>query len=412
MSKKIIRKHKKRPTSKQRLEQKILRIRDFRNRMENFSEAGGFLDEFRNIDDSHIEFLYKTSLRQFLINFENSRNINKKVKSYLFNGINFLPTLISFKFYPAGPDVYLSDFLYGGMTLLNYFQIKKKEGIKFSDEVERAIDLLEVNKDAYYGPLIALGKIFEFLSWHINLVHKGFYWFTFGLVQKDKKRKIDHFCLNLFFESSEVRSIRINGSKRNVYRIGRTRHDEGIYWAKIHPSLINQKFCKKSGEFNVYIQEHGIQRLYERLDSFISREYLHYELYQAVINRKISTCDGKTLLEYKLIGWKVGYLLIDIHENIALIRTFLFITNDGTPEGVKLKKKTGLESLDKQYWAIDKLSTFVNREFRKNKRLKKIFEECGCGHLYKIDPSEFDRFKDKINPEELVNSISFRIDDN
>ena len=70
MSKKIIRKHKKRPTSKQRLEQKILRIRDFRNRMENFSETGGFLDEFHQIDDSHIEFLYKTSPRQFFINVE------------------------------------------------------------------------------------------------------------------------------------------------------------------------------------------------------------------------------------------------------------------------------------------------------------------------------------------------------
>jgi hypothetical protein len=409
MPKKKNRKHKKRPTSKQRLEQKILKIRDFKSRMENFSEAGGFLDEFRNIDDSHIEFLYKTSHRQFIINFENGCNINKKVKSYLFNGINFLPTLISFKFYPTGPDVYLSDFLYGGMTLLNYFQIKKKEGLKFSDEAERAIDLLTINKNASYGPLITLGKIFEFLSWHINLVHKGYYWFTFGLVQKDKKRKIDHFCLNLFFESSEVRSIRIDGSKRNVYRIGRTMYDEGIYWAKIHPSLISQKFCKKSGEFNVYIQEHAIQRLYERLDSFISREYLHFELYQAVINPEISTCDGKTLLEYKLIGWKVGYLLIDIHENIVLIRTFLFITNDGTPEGTTLRKKTGLESPDKQYWAIDKLSTFVNREFRKNNTLKTIFEECGCGHLYKIDPGEFDNFKDKLHPEELVNSINLRV---
>ena len=412
MSKKIIRKHKKRPTSKQRLEQKILRIRDFRNRMENFSATGGFLDEFHQIDDSNIEFLYKTSPRQFFINVENGCNINKKVKNYLSDGINFLPSIISFKFYPSGPDIFLSDFLYGGMTLLNYFQIKKKEGTKFSDNVERAIDLLEVNKDAYYGPLIALGKIFEFLSWHINLVHKGFYWFSLGLVQKDKKRKIDHFCLNLFFESPEVRSIKVDGYKRNVYRVGRTKHDEGICWAKIHPSVISQKFCKKSGKFNIYIQEHAIQRLYERLDSFISPEYLHFELYQAVINPEISVSEGNTLLEYKLIGWKVGYLLIDIHDNIALIRTFLFITNDGTPEGVKLKKKTGLESLDKQYWAIDKLSTFVNMDFRKNKVLKKIFEECGCDHLYKIDPSEFDRFKDKINPEELANSISFRIDDN
>ena len=56
---------------------------------------------------------------------------------------------------------------------------------------------------------------------------------------------------------------------------------------------------------------------------------------------------------------------MDIIEGKIVIRTFLFVTNNGTPEGKKLAQITGLQKLDKKYLALDKLSTFMTSCNRK-----------------------------------------------
>jgi hypothetical protein len=78
---------------------------------------------------------------------------------------------------------------------------------------------------------------------------------------------------------------------------------------------------------------------------------------------------------------KVGYLLTTLHDNKLVIRSFLFLTNDGTPEGRKLHQLTRLEKYDKKYLGIDKLSTFTAYRIDEDEELSAIFREAGCGPL-------------------------------
>ena len=67
-----------------------------------------------------------------------------------------------------------------------------------------------------------------------------------------------------------------------------------------------------------------------------------------------------------------------------MIQTFLFITNNGTPEGDKLNELMGLNKADKIYWEIDKLSTFMETNFEKNDSLKQLFLQAGCKSLFDL----------------------------
>lgn len=60
-----------------------------------------------------------------------------------------------------------------------------------------------------------------------------------------------------------------------------------------------------------------------------------------------------------------------------VIRTFLFLTADDTPEGQILRELADFKKLDKKYRAIDKLSTFFSKDLRSNKLAKELFIEAG-----------------------------------
>jgi len=88
--------------------------------------------------------------------------------------------------------------------------------------------------------------------------------------------------------------------------------------------------------------------------------------------------NNNLLIEFRFFDTKAGYFRADIVDGIVLIRTFLFITNNGTPEGQLLEKNTGLQKLDKKYLAIDKLSTFMTSDLDKNDEVRHIFKTSGC----------------------------------
>jgi hypothetical protein len=90
------------------------------------------------------------------------------------------------------------------------------------------------------------------------------------------------------------------------------------------------------------------------------------------------------LIEYRIFGTKAGYFVVDVVDGIVIVKTFLFLTNNGTPEGALLWKNTGLKMLDKKYLAIDKLSTFITSDIVKNEQINKIFTDAGCESLLEL----------------------------
>jgi hypothetical protein len=141
--------------------------------------------------------------------------------------------------------------------------------------------------------------------------------------------------------------------------------------------------------FNVYVQSHALNRLAERLDG-VEPGVLHFSIYSSLSEPKVSKSrSGFLMFKYEIFGNKAGYLLGEVVDDKIVIKTFLFLTNAGTPEADKLKAATGLMKEDIMYLDIDKLSTFVYSDIAGNDRIRQLFIDAGCESLFRIDKAGF-----------------------
>lgn len=91
---------------------------------------------------------------------------------------------------------------------------------------------------------------------------------------------------------------------------------------------------------------------------------------------------GQLLIACYCARHKVGYFLVSYHGDKWGKRTFLFLTNEATPEGIKLKELVGLEKEDTKYLMIDRVTAFLNYDIEHDLRLRTLFETAGCGSLF------------------------------
>jgi hypothetical protein len=149
------------------------------------------------------------------------------------------------------------------------------------------------------------------------------------------------------------------------------------------PSQLGIKSLPEHQQIPVYIQSHAIQRIFERIDCIhinviIPSIYLSLRECVSIIDR------GKFIIEFKILDVKVGYLSAVMTEGKLVIRTFLFLTFNGMPEGKRLEDYIGLKMLDTQYLKMDKLSSFMTGKLRENEELRSIFEKADCLHLVEL----------------------------
>lgn len=217
-----------------------------------------------------------------------------------------------------------------------------------------------------------------------SCMEKSLYWFKLDIsASSDYGEGLYNLA---FLHSVEVDSMNIvvDGTSRPAKRVGWAFTGTGLLWATLKPSVLNVKGSFADIPVDVYIQSHALQRLSERLDCF-EVGVIQMNLYQSLKDVKVvfENCD-QPLIEYKFFGTKVGYLRADYVDGVILIRTFLFITNNGTPEGKRLERFTGLQKLDKKYLAIDMMSTFNSSDMSSNPEVREIFENAGCGNLISL----------------------------
>lgn len=89
-----------------------------------------------------------------------------------------------------------------------------------------------------------------------------------------------------------------------------------------------------------------------------------------------------------------------------MLRTFLFITNEGTPEGEALARLTGLQKQDKQYLAIGKLSTFMNAKLFESEEFCRLLKSVGCGGLIGLYKASADFAKNQS--KEAIHTLLFK----
>lgn len=185
--------------------------------------------------------------------------------------------------------------------------------------------------------------------------------------------------------------IKFSTGKPNHERIridGQLREITALSWPDIYGKFKQVKVIPSKLGFPeelstpvpVFFQQHAAARLIERLA--IQGGILLYIL-EGLFHDQTDDfylVDGK-LLPLSVLGKRLGYLVVDLVDGKLIIRTFLFLTNDGTPEGRKLAELTKLKKLDKQYLGIDTLMGFRSLNITADPLLNRLFTEAGCGSL-------------------------------
>jgi hypothetical protein len=144
----------------------------------------------------------------------------------------------------------------------------------------------------------------------------------------------------------------------------------------------------------VYIQQHAIERLMERSCCPLPH-WIHAYLVDALTKPNIiRLSNDRFLIEYRMVGIKIGYFSAILIGGELLIRTFLFITHNGTPEGRKLEEATGLQKDDKKYLSIDNLRALANSDIEQNEIMHKLFLKTGLGSLLELCKRVRERDKD------------------
>jgi len=279
----------------------------------------------------------------------------------------------------------IGEFFTIGLTAIKLYNSIDENMFPRSDKVKSALQKFGSDEEALFESFKQLNSILAIAGYFYSKIGSRIYWLQYDLV---KRNDIDDCPDNLVLvHSQEAESIqvKINDTIRPAVRLGWAVECTDFEWATIKPSLLYSEKPEYDIPMKVYVQSHALLRLSERIDCIIEN-ILHYNMYESFCDPKICfDSHHNFLIEYRIFGTKAGYFRLDIVKNILVVRTFLFLTNSGTPEGDLLGKNTGLKMLDKKYLAIDKLSTFISSDIKTNPQLKKIFTDSGCQCLFDLE---------------------------
>ncbi len=283
---------------------------------------------------------------------------------------------------PAKLEVSLDDFFTMVLTasLILPWSFENNPGVSESVKLKSAEfnatleDTLRTANEKIYNVLLAFGLC-------ENDMGKIQYYLTHNFTTNASLENGLGNSITISTYKIESSSIIVDNIPRPVIRVGYAFPDFGIDWVSIEASDLKFAGYSSDNPLDVYIQSHALQRLSERIDCFHTGS-LHYNMFLSLKFPKIFyDSNHNILIEFRYFEVKAGYFLAEIIEDKILIKTFLFITNNGTPEGQKLGSLTGLQKFDKKYLALDKLSTFMTSDIGKNEMVKELLISAGCGCL-------------------------------
>ena len=341
-----------------------------------------------------IDYLYNTRLHSFKVVAGDSSipvNIIEDAKIFI-NDLNkeryvVLPS--------CNMQLSIEEYYTIGATLWSYLTGLEKRPFPKAETIllksgNLVKDILDIENDArnkittIYHSFTA---VCSSLDRHLYKIEHKFHESNSGIMQN---------LLTIMRHEAESAMFRIDGHTRPAFRVGWPSSKMQVDWIKLKPLDIGIRYGIFNVETDVYIQTHALIRLCERLDC-LYEGLLHFNLYLSLGKPKaINITDQKVLIEYRIFDSKVGYLVARVVDGKILIRTFLFITAPETPEGKKLYEITGLNKLDQNFLAIDKMSSFMTSEISSNKEITEIFENAGLHVLLELY-EKFKSFRD--NPD-------------
>ncbi len=243
----------------------------------------------------------------------------------------------------------------------------------------------ELLKDIERHKLEALGHFLVEL-WSEILVHSvvddRVFWYEFQYDPTPGKKIFQRYVLKVM--KPERTRITCDGAARPAFRasIFGPRGLSHLTW-----TAADLGFDGAPQEYPVYVQSHALEQLARRVPSF------HTPAIVCSLTRPKFTrqSEDSFLVEYRQgsADHKLGYFVGVRLPDKVLLKTFLFLTMQGTPESDLLYSKLRLTRRDIEFIRLDELSVFLDQDVRQDAGLVKLFDECGCGHLLKAADPDF-----------------------
>ena len=345
-------------------------------------ECGHLYDK---ISRKEMEAFYLMHFSSARVEAAEDQNIySKQVKFYNWFFNHWLKEH-TIELYPGGPKLSIHNFFAFVYTFHFYATLFKGHhfpALKIIKEtMEEKLDLKALENKA--SELMVLMRI-------IGAAYRGdlvsfFYLFDIG-IRDCQNYDTSSIRLVMYKQIPEKLSVKLNGEERTVYRVGVPGNKKAFqyYRFKAKTLKLSENIFNKS--FDVYIQAHALERLYERLDCIV-KAALRISALASLSRPRVHTGKGRTrLLEFRFNDkQKLGYFVTEVLKDKVVIRTFLFLTQEGTPEGDRLKELMDASREDAKYWALDRISTFLESDIQNNERLKSKFIEAGCGSLFRLN---------------------------
>ena len=284
----------------------------------------------------------------------------------------------------SGRKVDLGIFMTSGFNFLRIISLAQELpdpwALELASRFKPGLEIELTNK-AFY--ICHSGVALLIYLMYIKL-EKHMFWMKFDLVSPHEGSSQILNEVRLYEEPVQMRQFCTPEGSRPAFRVFWPKTQVGIMYAEMIPSLMGAEHPDDE-PVPVYIQRHALRRLQERMDCLDKAE-LQLSLFDSFDEPiVIRQTKNKALISYNIMSTKMGYFAAEFIDGAVLIHTFLFITNNGTPEGKKLNDLTGLGMLDKKYLALDKLSSFMSSDISRNERLKDLFEKAGCRSLLQIE---------------------------
>lgn len=208
---------------------------------------------------------------------------------------------------------------------------------------------------------------------------------------------------------AEHRHFMIGSQRRRAFRLYSQPMQELPFPAVLSTAWIPHLRDQPERDLPVYTQDHARQRMLERLAP-ISSNFVDYLLGCALLGPEplLPMGNGSFLICMDEFGCRLGYLVAEVVRDVGedagdgggnagdggenageavLIRTFLFVTQAGTPEGDRLSARLRLGKYEKTYFELDRMGPFMTTDLCHDPVLQEILESCGLGNLVEFAQS-------------------------
>ena len=360
--------------------------------LQNVLNALGSADSFRSLPEKERLILFKLRFRSIRIMPAEGTKVPRRVLEYLRIFISKMVRYKTVEVLPGLGKVSLEDFLTAGWTLGSYVMDSIKETVPEAVQSFccQLLPFAQTIGKPGTKPTIELMMIAHAAGFRVSRVNQTMYYLMPHFHSEGEGLSLRlSTALIVHQVKPEAMDVVIEGKSRPVWRVGWPLAGSGMRWAALSGRDLGVGGALADLPMKVYIQSHALIRLKQRVDP-LDNICQHSNIFYACQDKEVVALpDSRALVAYYAFKKKLGYFMAEIAGGIVVFRTFLFITNSGTPEGERLDHELRVGKIEKEFLRIDTLSAFVRTDMTLDARVVDVFKRVGLGHLCDLDPELF-----------------------